>query len=108
MIDAPSMYPKGFHAVLQENLPDLSGWFKTRRRKYTMDVKYCIIDFGMSSSFKSSAERETVQGFKCQDHTPPESKKWKPYDPFKLDIYVLGNFFLQHYVEVCFKPTYIY
>lgn len=100
MLDAPQMFPEGFHPELQTRTPDFSRRAKARRRRLTRSVKYCFIDFGISSSFESLDQRERVRGWSCQDKTVPELKTGKPYDPFKVDIYTVGNVFKTTLTEV--------
>ncbi|EJD48805.1 hypothetical protein AURDEDRAFT_85622 [Auricularia subglabra TFB-10046 SS5] len=60
--------------------------------------RYYFIDFGVSSRFEGPGPY-LVTGVVCRDPTAPELSETVPYDPFTLDIYLLGNHFLQQLVE---------
>lgn len=59
-------------------------------------ARYVFIDFGISSRCSPG---ELVVGEIGRDHTAPELSATIPYDPFMLDIYLLGNFFWTDYVS---------
>ncbi|EJD48798.1 hypothetical protein AURDEDRAFT_60516 [Auricularia subglabra TFB-10046 SS5] len=59
--------------------------------------KFYFIDFGVSSRHEGPGPH-LVTGIICRDRTPPELSRTVPYDPFKLDIYLLGNHVLQKYL----------
>lgn len=64
-------------------------------------ARYYYIDFGISSHFPAGTEGpRLVVGDIGRDQTVPELSDTEPYDPFKLDVYVLGNFFLEIYISV--------
>ncbi|EJD38708.1 hypothetical protein AURDEDRAFT_71855 [Auricularia subglabra TFB-10046 SS5] len=60
--------------------------------------RYYFIDFGVSSRHEGPGPH-LVTGTICRDDTAPELSDTMPYDPFKLDIYLLGNHFLQQYAN---------
>ena len=62
-------------------------------------VKYYFIDFGISSLFEPD-EVPLAVGTKGRDKEPPELSDTEPYNPFYLDIFVLGNLYLQEFVQV--------
>ena len=99
MMDADPLYPKGFHPA--STVLDASGTRVThpRRRRDAGGVRYYFIDFGVSTHFEGPGPHR-VTGVVCRDPTPPELSRTIPYDPFKLDVYLLGNHFLQEYVNV--------
>ncbi|EJD41431.1 hypothetical protein AURDEDRAFT_138671 [Auricularia subglabra TFB-10046 SS5] len=61
-------------------------------------IRYYLIDFGISSRFDGDGPYR-VTGTIGRDPTAPELSDTVPYDPFKLDVYMVGNFFLQRYVR---------
>ncbi|EJD41432.1 kinase-like protein [Auricularia subglabra TFB-10046 SS5] len=61
-------------------------------------IRYYFIDFGISSKFEGDGGH-LVTGILGRDPTAPELSPDVPYDPFKLDVYILGNFFMQEYLE---------
>ncbi|KAI0042862.1 hypothetical protein FA95DRAFT_1682258, partial [Auriscalpium vulgare] len=69
-------------------------------------VKYYFVDYGISSEFpldSDSASRLAV-GRLERDQEPPKLSDTVPYDPFKLDIFVVANNLRREYYEV-WVPT---
>lgn len=62
-----------------------------RRINAPRHFKYCFTDFGISTLFDKSDAVRLVLGEFCRDKTVPEINIFVPYDPFKVDIYILGN-----------------
>ena len=95
LMDADSMYPKGYHPVQQRRLP-LPHWTSMAspysRASAPRPVRYYFADFGLSTHFPPGAPR-LVTGELGAEREVPELSDTIPYDPFKLDIYVLGNVF---------------
>jgi serine/threonine protein kinase len=90
LMDATHMYPLGFHPVDDMFLDDLI----TRAPKITRleaGVKYYFVDYGISSHFPSRSRRELVLGIAGRDQDVPELSNNVPYDPFKVDIFTIGN-----------------
>ena len=117
MLDPTSLIPGGFHPGRRSMTPDLSKEVKPLRRSDVKEpVRYYFIDFGISSWFRgeridstsgstaesqpSTSVRRLVTGRACQDGTVPELKKEDPYDPFALDIYLIGNLIRNTFVNV--------
>ena len=63
-------------------------------------VTYYFTDFGISSMFSSDDVDRVVTGSDGLDRDLPELSKVIPYDPFKADIFILGNTFRQSFLEV--------
>ncbi|KAH7339281.1 kinase-like domain-containing protein [Rhizoctonia solani] len=56
------------------------------------DIRYYFIDFGLSVMFPSHAERRLVTGIEGREREVPElSRPGVAYDPFKLDVCILGR-----------------
>ncbi|KAI0334855.1 hypothetical protein GY45DRAFT_1242123 [Cubamyces sp. BRFM 1775] len=91
MMDASALFPRGFHPVAQTALPDAVTSAPVLSRSAAR-VHYYFIDFGISTRFdpKSSSPR-LVTGKDGLDQEPPELSKTIPYDPFKLDVFLIGN-----------------
>lgn len=94
MMDPTSMYPKGFHPIQTDFLMD------TRRPApyvYRLGafppVKYYYIDFGLSSRSTPGKPPPLVLGLYGADREVPELSDTVPYNPFKVDIFMLGNVF---------------
>lgn len=90
-MDANDLYPESFHPVFRNKLPD----FKTpavplSRLELPRPVKYYIADFGLSTRFSPGAPR-LVLGEKGADREVPELSDRVPYDPFKTDVFFIGN-----------------
>ncbi|KAH9852592.1 hypothetical protein C2E23DRAFT_730002, partial [Lenzites betulinus] len=89
MMDATALFPLGFHPVSRTSLPDVSGLAPVLSRA-GVPINYYFIDFGMSTRFTSESPR-LVTGTLGLDREPPELSDDVPYDPFKLDIFLIGN-----------------
>ncbi|KAI0350538.1 hypothetical protein OH77DRAFT_1593479 [Trametes cingulata] len=90
MMDASNLYPRGFHPIAQRRLPDVSDHAPYLSRS-TVPIKYYFIDFGISTRFTSDEEPRVVTGKLGLDRQPPELSDDVPYDPFKLDVFLIGN-----------------
>ena len=110
MVDARPLYPEGHHPVRTDHTPDgvypISPLSRTDR-----PVRYYYIDFGLSTQFPEGAS-PLVVGDVGRDNEVPELSEDVPYDPFKVDVYALGNLFYKEFYQVCFlclsyRPQYI-
>jgi len=99
MMDADAMYPEGFHPIRTMHKPDYSGYAPYLSRS-TAGVKYYFIDFGISVHIPADVYPKLVTGHLGRDQTPPELSKTIPYDPFKLDVYIIGNMFKRELTDV--------
>ncbi|EJD47838.1 hypothetical protein AURDEDRAFT_163298 [Auricularia subglabra TFB-10046 SS5] len=94
----------GLHLFLEPNHPSspetkASGRGDARhiaRHQSKQPVKYYFIAFDQSVRFPDPATSYPVRRTRGQDTTLPEDWLPDPYDPFKADIYCLGNFILVH------------
>ena len=100
MMDATNMYPLGFHPVLDNVLHDVSTPAPVIPRSM-VEVKYYFIDYGISSYFPSGSQERLVLGTDGRDQDVPELSDDVPYDPFKVDIFSIGNVFRQSFRDVC-------
>ncbi|EJD38712.1 hypothetical protein AURDEDRAFT_139510 [Auricularia subglabra TFB-10046 SS5] len=62
--------------------------------RYMCTFRYYFIDFGVSSR-----DEYLVTGSICRDASAPELSETVPYNPFKLDVYLIGNHFLEDYLN---------
>ena len=100
MMDASALYPKGFHPIRTGVLPDLSGYATSLSRlAAAQPVKYYYIDFGISVHIPHGEPR-LVLGTAGLDQEVPELSDSVPYDPFKVDVFILGNVFTQQIYTV--------
>ncbi|KAN0131191.1 Protein kinase-like domain containing protein [Lactarius tabidus] len=91
LMDASRMFPRGFHPVRDSFLPhDISTPAPVIPRM-DVGVKYYFVDYGISSYFPEGTERQLVLGLEGRDRDVPELSAEVPYDPFKVDIFTIGN-----------------
>ena len=94
------MFPKGFHSQKNLRTKDARGiaLFFTRTQQLT---RYIIIDFGMLSRYDPSDVSPREVGLIRGDKTVPEFLKGQPYhDPYKTDIYYVGNLVRTEFMQV--------
>jgi hypothetical protein len=89
-MDATHMYPLGFHPVESIFLDDRKT-VAARISRLEAGVKYYFVDYGISSYFPPGSRRELVLGIAGRDRDVPELSYDVPYDPFKVDIFTIGN-----------------
>jgi hypothetical protein len=114
MMDATDLIPGGFHPRFQDRSPDFKRRIKARKRSsLKTPIRYYFIDFGLSSWFRKADSdgtegynqvdkslRRLVTGNKCQDPCVAEMYSQRPYDPFVLDVGILGNVFQRTLINV--------
>ncbi|KDQ17703.1 hypothetical protein BOTBODRAFT_29861 [Botryobasidium botryosum FD-172 SS1] len=95
LMDYEYLYPEGFHPQRPGIAKSGKGLAPSRRRHQVPFPKYYFIDFGLSERYPEDYEGpRLVTGLEGQDKTVPEIARDDPtylYDPFKVDIYTLGN-----------------
>ena len=100
MMDGGSMYPKGFHPTHQERTLSAENLAPYRHRRDSVPgVTYYFTDFGISTRFEGGGPRR-VTGAVCQDHEVPELSDIVPYDPFAVDVFLLGNVYKRTFTKV--------
>lgn len=105
MMDAAKVVPKGLHFCTWKLSHDgIDDDFEWNTRWSVRPVKYFLIDFEVSSLFPT--KEALVVGMIAQDKTVPELSAKVPYNPFKLDIYHIGNI-LNQCIEVSSSPPFI-
>ncbi|KAL5492985.1 hypothetical protein ACEPAI_4433 [Sanghuangporus weigelae] len=100
MMDADAMYPKGFHP--KSGIMDSTGHrfaHTKHRRDIVPRVRYYFIDFGISSMFRPEDKERKVIGLEGQDTAVPELSLSRPYDPFLVDVFILGNLFKKTFID---------
>ena len=90
LMDGTHMYPLGFHPVHDIFLADGRA-FAPMITRLEAGVKYYFVDYGISSYFPPGSQRELVVGIASRDRDVPELSNSVPYDPFKVDIFTIGN-----------------
>ena len=93
MMDATELYPAGFHPQMRHLSVDGSRDAYLRSRLAVPQPKYYFIDFGISTWIQNETDPRLVTGVSGQDKSAPELSSTKAYNPFKLDVYILGNIF---------------
>lgn len=100
LMDANSLYPNGFHPVMLDRLPDNSDDAPVLSRAQR-PVKYYYVDFGISVCIPSDSQNKLVVGTLGRDQDVPELSTTVPYDPFKVDVFIIGNLLLKTFERVC-------
>lgn len=95
MMDPSKVIPKGFHFANQDSEDGLEKDIKFRDRWSVRPVRYFFIDFGLSYRYPPGETNILDYGRFGQDRSVPKMSVTVPYDPFKLDIYQLGNTFME-------------
>lgn len=107
MMDPEPIFPSGFHPVARTRLKDLSG-STTHLSRTEVTLKYYYIDFGISVLIPPESTQRLVVGEYGRDQDPPELSAEVPYDPFKLDIFIVGNMFHNEFVKASLVTKHIY
>ena len=98
-MDADALYPCGYHPVDLHSLPDRSGVAPRFSREHSL-VKYYYVDFGISSYIPRRSSDRLVVGELGRDREVPELSATVPYDPFKVDVFIIGNVLKRRFQEV--------
>ena len=99
LMDAKALYPEGFHPVFPHRRPNGKGRAPILPRD-ACPIKYYYVDFGISSFFPPDSSDKLVVGTLGRDQDVPELSKSVPYDPYKVDVFILGNFFRTQFLDV--------
>ncbi|RDB18694.1 hypothetical protein Hypma_014745 [Hypsizygus marmoreus] len=95
MMDTSKAMPRGFHFARWRSHDGLKYGLHWHDRWSVRPVKYYFIDFGLSHQYPRGRKNILDGGIFGQDRTVPEMSITVPYDPFKADVYQLGNVFLK-------------
>ena len=95
MMDGRPLYPQGYHPVRQNVTPD-ALYEITPLSRTDHPVRYFYIDFDLSMRF-AEGEPRLATGDVGRDDKVPELSKGVPYDPFKVDIFSLGNLYYKEF-----------
>ena len=106
LMDADAMYPEGFHPIKTSYKRDYSGW-ATPIPRSAAGVRYYFADFGISVHIPEGDSLGFVTGALGRDQDPPELSETVSYDPFKLDVFIIGNMLRQEFCEVTISPSVI-
>ena len=100
MMDGPGLYKDGWHPMNPWQARDGGTLFLSHKRS-EVEIKYYFIDFGLSTEFPPGQHERLVTGQKGRIEAP-EQDSGLPYDPFKLDVYYLGEVYQKKIVDVRF------
>lgn len=103
-MDADHMFPRGFHPVKDTLLHDVATPAPIIPRR-DVGVKYYFVDYGISSYFPAGSKSHMVLGRDGRDQDVPELSDEVPYDPFKVDIFTIGNVFRREFCNVKLFPS---
>lgn len=100
MMDGYDLFPYGFHPSRRDMIPSCENFARPRKRIDVESVRYYFIDFGISSYYEDLSSPPEAIGAACQDHDVPELSEYRTYDPFKVDIFTLGNQYKKSFLDV--------
>jgi hypothetical protein len=92
-MDPMKVIPKGFHFSKWYTRDGIEKRLKWHDRWQVRPVDYYFIDFGLSYRYPAGYTDILDYGIYGQDSSVPEMSIDIPYDPFKADVYQLGNAF---------------
>ncbi|KAJ3496304.1 hypothetical protein NLJ89_g10505 [Agrocybe chaxingu] len=95
MMDARPIFPNRWHPVSETYSPDYASYARSLSR-IDHPVRYYFIDFGLSHRFQPG-QQHVVMDYGGADHDVPELETAQPYDPFRVDVYTLGNIFMKKF-----------
>ncbi|EPT00389.1 hypothetical protein FOMPIDRAFT_1049710 [Fomitopsis schrenkii] len=98
MMDGNPLFPQGFHPIYDTSLPDGHGLSWPMSRSH-FPVQYYYIDFSISVYIPPDVGPKLAVGVFGRDQDPPELSDVVPYDPFKLDVFILGNVFRKEFYD---------
>ena len=98
MMDSSELYPEGFHPVHKSSAPNGldRAWRIPRAFAHT---KYYYVDFGIAVHIPPDVYPKRASGRAGLDREVPELEQAE-YDPFKVDIFILGNLFRKEFCAV--------
>lgn len=97
-MDGRALYPRGHHPIRKNRSLDTIEAL-TPLQRIDHPVRYFYVDFGLSVRFPPGSPTLVV-GDVGRDAEVPELSSTVPYDPFKADIYALGNLFDKEFEQV--------
>ena len=99
LLDADAMYPEGFHPASLKIAADYSSPAKYRSRT-SAGAKCYYVGFSISVYAPDPDNPQLVIGTLGIDQDPPELSEDVPYNPFSLDICIIGNMFAEEFYQV--------
>ncbi|KAL1713756.1 hypothetical protein EV715DRAFT_267062 [Schizophyllum commune] len=109
MMDASPLYTIPYHPIEQTKRRDVKGLAAASYTRTQRPVKYYIIDFGLSVRYDTLdpppveipvlGGDKTVPEFKGDDPSKRYGGLSKLYNPFPTDVYCLGNWIREDFLE---------
>ncbi|EMD34377.1 hypothetical protein CERSUDRAFT_117250 [Gelatoporia subvermispora B] len=96
LMDGNAMFPSGFHPIRDLALPDYSSDAPCYPRS-EVPVRYYYVDFGISVYIPPDRHPKLSVGADGRDQEVPELSVDVPYNPFKVDIFIIGNLFRREF-----------
>jgi len=62
--------------------------------------QYYYIDYGISVHFPTTTEPKLIVGDDGRDQEVPELSETVPYDPFEVDVFIIGNLLRRYFYDV--------
>ena len=101
MMDGRPLYPHGHHPVRRNR--SIDGLYEaTALSRTEHPVRYYYIDFDLSVRF-AEGQPHLVLGDVGREDKVPELSADVPYDPFKVDVFSLGNLYHKEFVLVSYR-----
>ena len=108
MMDASPLYTTPYHPIDQTRRRDYKGLATASYTRTQRPVRYYIIDFGLSVRYDTLDPVEipvlggdkTVPEFKGDDPSKRYGGLSNLYNPFPTDVYCLGNWIREDFLEV--------
>ena len=98
-MDATAIFPQGFHPIESFSLADDTRQAAPCLPRSTVPVRYYYVDFGLSTMFAPDDADRLVTGTHGLDQDVPELSDDVTYDPFRVDVFILGNLIRTSFVE---------
>ena len=101
MLDPSNMYPESFHPVNMGRSKNFRHKAKGHSRTWR-PTRYLLIDFGLSRRYDPAKGPPLDRPLRGGDKSAPEHQDNETLcDPFRTDVYYLGNLVRKYYIQVC-------
>jgi hypothetical protein len=98
-MDGRPIIPHGWHFVRDTYSRD--GLYEiTPLARIDHPVRYFFVDYGLSVRLHPGQPR-VIRDFGGRDQEVPELSIPCPYDPFKADVFTVGNVLFKDFYQVC-------
>lgn len=97
MMDGRPILPHGWHFVADNCLPNGVDQLSPLAR-IDHPVRYYIVDYDCSVRLQPG-QSHIISGFGGRDGDVPEIAKYQPHDPFKVDVFTVGNMLYKDFYQ---------